>query len=1655
MKHTENETKRKMDKREMQFKLIKNLNINNHFLSYLPLFKKITNQFIKNNEIFKNLMKLSQPMYQQIGENVQELEKMKKQLDKDLPSFVFQGMDRHEEVVLCNNNINFGYSGQIGIPNNNIPVQSGYLDNQQQFNSSHLSGNQHVAKQPGNRGTKRTKSTSSSRSSTKSSKERKKKKTEDISDRKISSFSQVLPSNNGELYHPPQIPQVAMATVARNKSAVEMQPNSPQVYQINSLKYTPKKISSPATKQMQPPNLVPMQARRTMSQPDSLQGSINSQGKHNNPISTFQYPGKLGSQPVVPYKPNNQVAAHSSQPSHHQTVSSNQPSTQSQTQITGNSQYMYHLPNQQILNHQFQGQFQIRPNIIDKTSQPPTGKPNIIDKSPTVSQVTPNQITNNEVYQNVQSHLTNTSFKSQAQLPVADHQNLSHPSMRSHQNTAQLVQAQHSQMVQNPVAIHQSFQHQQYQQQPIHISQQTYQPVSNSQEMYQPISNNQQSFQSTNAQHLPVPPIVKRTANTLSNTSMEDIQDLLHFKETTVVFKKDNTENVSKPSKGPEQPHVATTPIHQSLTTHDPRMVDTAQTLLQMGTFIPKDKAHYQNMVMSNKNNENNLISKQGAEVKYITTNQQLVASKSSEVIMSDVAKVLIPETVKISPSAVAPVNMTLPTIDKATSSVAIETPVQQKLNEFQQSAVHKPLVNKNLVQQPKVNKNVAQQPITHQNFIQKPIADKIEAQQLTSYQSATQQPVVNQSVSQQPIVNQNVIQQPIVNQSAIQQPILHKNVNKQQVGDEIVAQQPIENKNVVQNTPHNLVQVDQPQQSIVQKSSTVISPTQVTLMQGKITDKKISLSKAEVSKPAIKVSKAPELQKIANITSTNFKPVEVKVATSGEVSKPKTTTVKDADKTVNVPPKKVVDTAKNIVLPAKAAQPDVKTVVKKAEKPVVQEDWPKTKKQMAARTSSIQLNKMKATNIKPASTTVTQTQKLQTETAPGKVQAPTKLSAPKVTEKSLTTSTVANVSTTKISSNPVVKNNSNFKKSIASPLKKRLLPATVVSSQNLTTTKTTASNKQVVTKLHAKEQQPTKPAIAKPTFVKSKPETVTSTAKPQVKPDTSKPTVKPVTPKLLASSTKLQVKSQTQKPAAQKVSVQNVSTKSTSAAKTTVKPVPQKLVAPKPLQAKVPVSKPAAPKNLTKTETSKTVSATTKTPAAKVSGSSKNSEKPTIVSKTHVKPSTVSKTAAKPSSFMKTPVKPTTVPKTFVKHSTMAKTPVKPVAATKPPAKPSTVSKIPTKPTTVPKSFTKSVGATTTTPVQNKPVLAGQQTKATVYTPQHKKFNKVPGKFPTNNFKLPNNQRPSRFPYNPINRSFQGTPDAKRPRFPGNDNFYYPPNSNRFAPPPPLPRGPAPSLGQSSTISQISQSPKSSSSNTTKTLNMSLGQPPKRPQLGPLPPQGLPPKIGQPPPNIPLPNVPPPSIPPPSVGPLNIPPISLPYDPQSLGITQIPPPPPTSQINVPPPQISYLNNFPPPNFTTKTLNPPQISPLQSNLTQPHNFYGTHVYQMNPTPGLEQYGQMWPDMNKISNISTIPTITGNQGNQMQPDLHHHFPTVQPTVNLFPQKKPPTPQEKSPQTPRSNPTTPSNEKRSPPPPPPRPKIRKRSKDQRKNGSKRHK
>ena len=57
------------------------------------------------------------------------------------------------------------------------------------------------------------------------------------------------------------------------------------------------------------------------------------------------------------------------------------------------------------------------------------------------------------------------------------------------------------------------------------------------------------------------------------------------------------------------------------------------------------------------------------------------------------------------------------------------------------------------------------------------------------------------------------------------------------------------------------------------------------------------------------------------------------------------------------------------------------------------------------------------ATNIKPASTTVTQTQKLQTETAPGKVQAPTKLSAPKVTEKSLTTSTVANVSTTKISS--------------------------------------------------------------------------------------------------------------------------------------------------------------------------------------------------------------------------------------------------------------------------------------------------------------------------------------------------------------------------------------------------------------------------------------------------------------------------------------------------------------------------------------------------------------------------------------------------------------------------------------------------------------
>merc|ERR1719376_256927 len=738
MKHTENETKRKMDKREMQFKLIKNLNINNHFLSYLPLFKKITNQFIKNNDIFKNLMKLSQPMYQQIGENVQELEKMKNQLDKDLPSFVFQGMDRHEEVVLCNNNINLGYSGQIRIPYNNIPVQSGYIDNQQQFNSPHLSGNQHVAKQPGSRGTKRTKSTSSSRSSTKSGKERKKKKTEDISDRKISSFSQVLPSNNGELYHPPEIPQVAMATVARNKSAIEMQQNSPQVYQINSLKYTPKKISSPATKQVQPPNLVPMQARRTMSQPDSLQGNVSSQGKHNNVISTFQYPGKLGSQPVVQYKPNNQFAVHSSQPSHQQTVSGNQPSTQSQTQISGNSQYMYHHPNQQILNHQFQGQFQIiRPNIIDKTSQPPTGKPNIIDKSPTVSQITSNQITNNEVYQNVQSHqntlqqsqhINSASFKSQAQLPVADHQNLSHPSMRSHQNTAQIVQAQHSQMVHNPAAVH-KFQHQQYQQQPIHISQQTYQPVSNSQKMYQPISNNQQSLQSTNVQNLPVPPVVKRTANTLSNTSMEEIQDLLHFKETTVVFKKDKTENISKLSKGPEQPYVATTTIHQSLTTtHDPRMVDTAQTLMQMGTLIPKDKATSQNMVIANKNNESHLFSKQVSEVKYLATNQQLDASKTCKV-MSDVAKVLKPETVKI-----APVNMTSPNVDKATSSVAIETPIQQTLNKMQQSAVHKPLINKNLVQQPVVNKKVAQQPITHQSFIQKPITDE----------NVAQKPVVN-----------------------------------------------------------------------------------------------------------------------------------------------------------------------------------------------------------------------------------------------------------------------------------------------------------------------------------------------------------------------------------------------------------------------------------------------------------------------------------------------------------------------------------------------------------------------------------------------------------------------------------------------------------------------------------------------------------------------------------------------------------------------------------------------------------------------------------------------------------------------------------------------------------------------------------------------
>ena len=55
------------------------------------------------------------------------------------------------------------------------------------------------------------------------------------------------------------------------------------------------------------------------------------------------------------------------------------------------------------------------------------------------------------------------------------------------------------------------------------------------------------------------------------------------------------------------------------------------------------------------------------------------------------------------------------------------------------------------------------------------------------------------------------------------------------------------------------------------------------------------------------------------------------------------------------------------------------------------------------------------ATNVKPATTTVTQA-----ESVPEKVQASTKPSVPKVTEKPPTTSTVVNVPTTKTSSKNV-----------------------------------------------------------------------------------------------------------------------------------------------------------------------------------------------------------------------------------------------------------------------------------------------------------------------------------------------------------------------------------------------------------------------------------------------------------------------------------------------------------------------------------------------------------------------------------------------------------------------------------------------------------
>ena len=871
-----------------------------------------------------------------------------------------------------------------------------------------MSGNQPVAKQPGSRGTKRTKSTSSNRSSTKSGKERKKKKTEEISDRKISSFSQVLPSNNGELYHPPQIPQVAMTTVARNKSVVETQQNSPQVYQINALKYTPKKVTSPVKKQVQPPNLVPMQARRTMSQSDSSPGVINPQSKHSNAVSTFQYTGKMGSQPVVPYKPKNQIALQNSFSSSQKDVSGNQLTIQNPLQITGNSQLMYHHPNQQLFNPQFQGNFQIiRPNIIDKTGQPPSGKPNIIDKSPTVSHVTSKHITNNVVHQNVQphqnsvqhpqqthQHVNNAGLQSQAQLPVVDHQSMVHPNIRSHQNTAQFVQAQHSQMIHNPAVLHKSFHHQQYQQQPVHVSQQTYQSVSNSQKTYQPISNNQQSFHSMSVQNLPAPPNIKR--NTLSNTSMEEIQDFLHFTKNTVIFNNNQTKNVSMATTTSlEQPHIATTALQQSntsLTTpHDPRMVDTAQTLLQMGEakFISKDKNPVHNMT-SNKTNENQLLTSQSAAINYVKTQQPpLVVSKPSVVRSADVSEFEMPEALKMSPATVVPVNMTIPSTNKVKSNVAIQIPVEQTLNKTQQSIVHQPLINQNVVQQPIDSQNVSQQPIVHQNVTQQPIVHKNVTQQPIVHQNKAQESIVHQNmaqqtiahknvtqqsfvhqnmaqepsfhhnITQQPIAHKNVTEQPIVHQNVAQQPIAHKNVTEQPVVHQNVAQQPIVHQSMAQKpiALQKLVQVDQPQQSTVQKSATVISPPQVTLMQGNKTDQKIPTS--DISKLPLKVSKAQEPQKIVNITSPSFKPVEVKKATSSEVIKQQITN-KDVNKNVDVSLKEVVNMTKNAVLPAKVNQHAVLAVEKKIEKPLVQEDWPKTKKQMAARTSSNQLNKTK-----------------------------------------------------------------------------------------------------------------------------------------------------------------------------------------------------------------------------------------------------------------------------------------------------------------------------------------------------------------------------------------------------------------------------------------------------------------------------------------------------------------------------------------------------------------------------------------------------------------------------------------------------------------------------------------------------------------------